>query len=324
MGKGTVFLPCTLLARSRPNYLEYEEKSYRGSIILLPAPGTGFRIVNYLPVEDYLRGVVPLEIGRRNLSEIEAVKAQAIAARTYTYRKIAERTGADYDVLPTVADQVYGGVGVEQPLCDMAVRLTDGLVMTWNGSPIFAYYHSTCGGMTANIEDVWSRAAQPYLRAVRDVDRHGKAYCASSRYFSWEQKWTPAQLSAIVARYGPATFSQIPPLRGTITDVDVKQCYDCGRVAQCRIESPEGTVTYGGDRVRFVLRRPGSGDPILYSARFSVAAANRKEIRLQGKGNGHGVGMCQMGAIGRAAQGQNYHEILQAYYPGIKIERLGE
>ncbi|MBD3315459.1 MAG: hypothetical protein GF344_06700, partial [Chitinivibrionales bacterium] len=103
-------LPCTLLARSPHNYFEFDDSSYRGSMILASTPGSNVALINLIEVEEYLRGVVPLEIGRRPREQIEAVKAQAVAARTYTYRRIMERRGRSFDLYATVADQVYGGV----------------------------------------------------------------------------------------------------------------------------------------------------------------------------------------------------------------------
>jgi stage II sporulation protein D len=314
-----MMLPCTLRACVRPNYFEYGEKNYRGSVILSADGDNSFSVINALDVEEYLRGVLPLELGKRTLKELEAVKAQAVAARTYTYRMMRDHAGQSFDMLPTVSDQVYGGVSVEQPLCDIALKSTRGMVLVYGDSLISAYYHSTCGGMTARADEVWRKAPQPYLRSIRDVDSRGKPYCSISPQCTWEEKWSGSQFSALLARYGRATFPETMQFTGMITGMAVTSRYACGRVAACRIESTTGSVVYGGDKIRFALRRFTEGNPILRSANFTVMNAGRKEVVIQGRGYGHGVGMCQMGAIGRARQGQKFDEILTAYYPGTRI-----
>lgn len=317
-----VALPCTLLAHSFHNYFELGDKSYRNSVILTPGAGVKFSVVNYCGVEQYLRGVVPLEIGKRPGGEIEAVKAQAVAARTYTYKRIAERRGEMYDVVATVADQVYGGTQIEDPISDGAIRATADIVMTYRDSLIYAYYHSTCGGTTANVEDVWDKPAAPYLRSRRDTDNGGKAYCAASRYFTWKVTWPAAAFSSILLRYGTAAFPAGPAIKGSVREIEVTERYACGRVAACRIRTSSGSVTYGGDRIRFAMRRDVPDRPILWSSRFEVVAGGPNRIELAGRGYGHGVGMCQMGAIGRARAGQSYEQILRAYYTGIGLSKV--
>ncbi len=189
-----ISLPCTLLAISNRNYFELGENSYRGSIIVAPEKNGFFSVINLCHVEEYLQGVVPLEIGKRSEKDIEAIKAQAIAARTYTYKRILERQKQPYDLLPTVADQVYGGANVEYPLSNRAIKATKGMVLIYGDSLIYAYYHSTCGGITANVEDVWEKQPAPYLRSRKDVDQDGKPYCSISKFFTWKESWRNSDL----------------------------------------------------------------------------------------------------------------------------------
>jgi SpoIID/LytB domain protein len=318
-GAFTVFLPCTLLAKSAHNYFELDEQSYRGSIILPPGNGISFSVINWCNVEEYLRGVVPLEIGKRSEEDLEALKAQAVAARTYTYKRIIERRQAPFDLLATIDDQVYGGVTAEYPLSDRAVTMTKNLVAVYGDSLIYAYYHSTCGGITANIADVWLKPPQPYLQSIRDTDGNGKAYCAISRYYTWRETWNTAVLSSIIKRFGTDVFPDQPQFQGTVTGITVLGTYPCGRVSVCRINSSAGEYKYGGDKIRFVLRRNSADYPILRSARFTVESADGRTVTITGKGYGHGVGMCQMGAVGRARAGQTFEQILKAYYKDILI-----
>ncbi|MBD3345569.1 MAG: SpoIID/LytB domain-containing protein [Chitinivibrionales bacterium] len=309
-----VSVPCTLLSENEYNFIELDDGSYRGSMIIISEKPKRFSLVNYIDVEEYLRGVVPLEIGPRKEKEIEAVKAQAVAARTYTYRKILERSNASFDLVTTVADQVYGGLNAENRHCDKAIRLTEDLVMVYGDSLIIAYYHSTCGGKTANVEDVWQRPPKPYLKSVSDYDKNGNAYCAISRYYTWIENWSTYRLSSIIARHGGSAGC-----KGTVKGMKIKWRHSCGRIADLNIRTTQGDCVHHGDKIRFVLRRDISGNPILRSCNFRIRSGNARSVKIEGKGYGHGVGMCQMGAIGRARAGQSFEEILKAYYTGVDM-----
>jgi len=141
------------------------ERVYRGEFVLAPAP-QGVQVVNVLHLEEYLRGVVPAEMGPRSFPELEALKAQAVAARTYTVAHLGGGGPAGYDICDTQSCQVYGGTGVEHPLSDEAVRATAGLIATFGGAPIDAMYHSTCGGHTEAAAEQFPRRAAAYLVGV--------------------------------------------------------------------------------------------------------------------------------------------------------------
>src|SRR5690606_24745040 len=121
-------------------------------------------------MENYLLGVVPFEIGRVGPDLVEASKAQAVAARTYAIRYLGRRDSLGFDVFATVEDQVYGGAEGEHEPVSVAVRETAGQILTYGREPIEAFYHSTCGGVTAAIEEVWDEPPRPYLRSVIDVN----------------------------------------------------------------------------------------------------------------------------------------------------------
>ena len=322
-GKWECALPCTLLSKNEFNIIDYDGSSFRGSMILVAAPRGSFTVVNYVGVEDYLRGVVPLEIGHRGPEEIEAVKAQAVASRTYTYKKILENRSMDFDLLPTISDQVYGGVLAENPVCNQAINTTADQVVVYHDSLIYAYYHSTCGGKTANIEDVWENK-QPlqYLRSIHDIDEKGAPFCGFSGSFSWEESWSDARLSSIVNRYSREVFSQ-KPTAGSIVSITIDSRFSCGRARECTIKTTSGSYRYGGDKIRFILRRDQNGNPVLRSALITDVSKKSGLIVMKGKGYGHGIGMCQFGAIGRARAGQSYEQILKAYYTGVEVKQIG-
>jgi stage II sporulation protein D len=318
-GKITVHLPCTLVSRNEYNVIDLNTDSYRGRMKLINDSRTTFAVVNELPVEEYLRGVVPLELGTVDKSCIEALKAQAIAARTYTYQKINDRISAPFDLYATVADQVYGGFKPEYHDADIAIRLTKGLILVYNDSIARAYYHSTCGGFTANIEDVWkNKPALEYLRSEIDKDSTGRAWCTDSKSFRWEERWSKDSFNRIV-------IASLNNIEGTqqyklpINRFDITGNYSCGRIRELVISGTNWKYTAIGDQVRFILRRSQSGNPILKSANFVITSNTAKEVKVSGVGYGHGVGMCQTGAIARAKAGQAFEQILRAYYRGIVI-----
>jgi stage II sporulation protein D len=299
--------------------LSLDSQSFSGSFICVAgAKRSTISLINALPVEEYLRGVVPLEIGRRSEKELEALKAQAVAARTYTYRKIMEHRDSTYDLMATVADQVYGGLSAGAEFCNRAIAATAGKVLIFDHAPILAYYHSTCGGSTANIEDVWKKKPVAYLEARSDRDADGNAYCSQSSYSSWTEEWKTETLAAILQKYGTSSV-----LKGTvkapIKQVKIVKRFADGRIALLRVTSAAGTAEYGGDAIRMAFRQAQSGHPILQSARFEIVKSNRHQVIVKGSGYGHGVGMCQMGAIGRAQAGQSFEDILDAYYKGAEL-----
>jgi stage II sporulation protein D len=148
-----------------PQPVRVGEKSVRGTLVLRPRPG-GVAVINVLSLEEYLRGVVPAEMGPRSFPAIEALKAQAVAARTYAVAHLGEYGALGYDICDSQLCQVYAGADAEHPLSDQAVRETAGEIATWGGAPIDAMYHSTCGGHTEDAAAVLPERAAPYLKGV--------------------------------------------------------------------------------------------------------------------------------------------------------------
>jgi stage II sporulation protein D len=315
-------LPCTLFVSSDAHPLKIGDNAYRGELIIVSEGKNVFSIINRLNVEEYLRGVVPLEIGNLRESEIEAVKAQAVAARAYTYKRMAANEARLFDVVSTVADQVYGGANAEAATSDMAILMTRDLIMGYEEEIVHAYYHSTCGGKTANIEDVWSGNPVPYLRSMDDLDRSGRAYCATSNSFTWTETWSSNQLAEIIRRYS-SEGNLTPPFRGGLRRIEVRERHVCGRVKVLSVTSSSGNEhTAGGDKIRWLLRRNTQARPILRSSSVKNISSSGGQITITGGGHGHGIGMCQVGAINRAKDGQNFEQILKAYYRGVFIRTV--
>ena len=298
-------------------------RPYRGTLALL-RDRTGVTVVNQVGLEAYLLGVISGEMGRRDPSEQEALRAQAVVSRTYALRNLGRWRSDGFDLQPTVADQVYGGIWAETPEARQAVEGSKGQILTWAGQPIDAFFFSTCGGRTADGTEVFRGADVPYLRSVSDVDGAGIAYCSISPRFRWREEWSGDALLAVLRKSLPAVLGVPASQVDAVRDVRVVTRTGSGRVGQLTIALAAADVQVDGPQVRQVLRN-GTGD-ILRSNTFdlSVSRSGRRVSRLvaEGSGNGHGVGFCQWGAVGRARAGQDYRQILGAYYPGTELQRL--
>jgi stage II sporulation protein D len=151
--------------------LQVNDRTYRGIVEVFGNARNTFTIVNELPLEDYLLGVVPNELSPVTFGQIEALKAQAVAARTYIVRNMGQSRAEGYDICDTDACQVYQGAGTEDPLTTRAVMETRGVVATYAGQPINALYSSTCGGRTESSENIFTEKV-PYLVSVMCVYKH--------------------------------------------------------------------------------------------------------------------------------------------------------
>jgi stage II sporulation protein D len=153
--------------------VRFNDKPYRGRLEVFTNPGGTLTVVNVVSLEDYVRGVVPNELSPGGYPALEALKAQAVAARTYAVKNRGNFASQGFDLLPTTRSQVYGGMATEHPLSTRAVEETRGIVATYMGEPINALYTSTCGGRTEDAENIFNEAA-PYLRG-RECAPEGRA-----------------------------------------------------------------------------------------------------------------------------------------------------
>lgn len=299
-------------------------RAYRGTLLLF-RDRTGLTLVNQVALEAYLRGVLSLEMGRRDPAEREALRAQAVVSRTYALRNLGRWRAQGFDLYATVADQVYGGVGGETPEAKEAVASTRGQILTYGGEPIDAFFFSTCGGRTAEGTEVFRGADRPYLRSVPDVSPDGVVYCSISPRFRWREEWSGEGLRSVLRRWLPAVLGVAPGRIQAVRDVRIEQLTPSGRVGRIRLVLGErDAVDVDGPLIRQVLRN-GAGD-LLRSTAFTLQVTRNggrlDRLVIEGSGNGHGVGFCQWGAVGRARAGQEYRQILQAYYPGAEVTAL--
>ena len=181
--------------------LSFAGRRWRGELTVSVDEAGRLLVIDRVPMDDYLKGVVPLEIGTRAMSDFAAAEAQAVAARSYAYMHLAG-PGRPYDMLATVSDQVYGGVTAETLLGNQAVENTSGLVLMYDGRVVNAPYHGNCGGFTAEPGDAWRSGPEPYLRRVSDqIPGSDRFYCDIAPRFRWERSWRSDSLATIVDRY---------------------------------------------------------------------------------------------------------------------------
>ena len=271
-------------------YVWIGDRWYRGRTRLV-RQGSGITAINYVDLEQYLYSVVGAEAVAS--WPIEALKAQAVAARSYALYKRSTASKSLYDVDTTIGTQVYKGLDSEYLTTHEAVNGTTGQIMTHGGQVILAAFHSSSGGHTENVEDIWT-SPLPYLRGVVDYDQQ-------SPVFQWTKVFSPEEIST---RLGEV---------GIIKTMIPEQITPQGRVVTMKVISDRGTTTVTGAKLRKVLD--------LRSTLFRVNT-DGNSIQVYGRGFGHGLGLSQWGAYYLAKQGIKYQQILSHYYQKAILSRI--
>jgi stage II sporulation protein D len=285
------------LVASAPVRVAVNGKGYR-ALIEVSALEKGLLVVNELPLEEYLIGLINCEIS--SAWPMEAVKSQAVIARSYAvYQKLARR-GAPYQLESSVMDQVYEGCDVEDSRAARGVQETAGEVLVYDDKVIQAFYHSNCAGHTESSKNVWGLSI-PYLRGVPCQ------YCRDSNPIKWEQIIPLKKVEAALKLAGY-------PVSG-LKELRVQGRNESGRVQDLEVSCARGRVSVPGIAFRKAL-----GYGVVKSTNFEIRTAG-SDLLVAGAGSGHGVGLCQWGAKERAADGFDYREILTYYYPGVKFAK---
>jgi len=319
----TDLVKVTMYAKDPDDHLTINGKPYPGSLIFHISQDNGEPlVVNHANLDEYLVGVLPPELGKRTADEFEAVKAQAVAARTYALSHLGQYKRAEYDLRADHHDQVYIGLQHPYDWVKKAVNETIGEVLRFNGNLIEAYYHSTCGGRTDDIASVWGKDPVPYLVSADD-----DTFCRWSRYANWSEEWDSALLKRNLRTYletvDIAPFREFKDILTIRTEGRTKG----GRIVEMLITTDRGDWRIPTDQIRWALGRPSTDGPILESANCELLPKYSTDgtlvhLTAVGTGYGHGVGMCQCGMIGRARAGQTYRQILTHYYSGATIEKI--
>lgn len=281
------------------------------------------KLINFVDMETYIKGVVPHEIGTRTLAELEAVKAQAVAARTYALKHLNLYTRPLYDLVSTVYDQIYKGIQHRYAVSDSAVKETYGKIITYKGMPVEAKYSSTCGGRTSDARDNWGQETISYLRSIRDGPNvslsKDNAFCSISPLFTWKRKYLKEEFYKMLKRnLSGEHCDSVNKEIGNITMLRIERNPRSKRVTKLTVETETGEFIFYGLDIRKALK---DGDKILWSNYFYIET-NKDTTIIQGKGAGHGCGMCQWGAIGMARKGFHYDEILKHYYRGTSVKKI--
>ncbi|MBB6099185.1 stage II sporulation protein D [Deinobacterium chartae] len=273
-------------------YMTVGSARYRGGMALRAENGR-LQVINVVDIEDYLRSVVPAEMPPS--WPLEALKAQAIIARTYAVARISPQ--AAYDLCATEKCQVYSGVSRENPNSDRAVADTRGQLVAWQGQAAQTYFSSDSGGYTASSAEVWG-GARPYLVSKPDPASQGP-------HSRWTLSVPLERVAQIAAGYGARV--------GTLRAVTVARYSESGRPQEIRLEGSAGSARIAGGEAGGFVRSLGAR-----STRVTLAVEG-DSLTVTGSGSGHGVGLSQYGANGLAALGWNYAQILGFYYPGAHL-----
>ena len=298
---------------------------YSGRILARSGESGGIDLINLVPLESYLEGVVPHEIGEPGPDAYAAVEAQAVAARTYALSRMGLNRAKPYDVEAGVADQVYRGNERKSRLATAAVNDTRARVLSYRGKLCDAYYSATCGGHTNDIRVVWpDRPDAPFLHGSMDRAAGGAtSFCAEARNFRWAYSFSGRALGEMLRQTLPPLLNVKAESVGRLEDLRIINRTRSGRVGRLEIRTSTGTFNVDGDRIRRAIMLDVAKGRILPSTMFDLEKRMNggalASVDIVGGGNGHGVGMCQNGAIGMARRGYAYEMILQHYYPGSEL-----
>jgi len=326
-------------------------KPYRDGLMFAYNGSGLFNVINSISMQAYLYGVLPKEMSKD--WPIEALKAQAIAARNYAMLSMHKHQNNGFDICPKVHCQVYGGYSYEGPISNLAVDETKGQLLYYGTELVQTFYHSSSGGQTENSENIWSTPI-PYLKGVSDP------FSANSPNSNWQVSMSKSTIKNALDAYGKSV--------GTVNSVDIIEKSVNGRVLKLKITGSQGSVVLTKEETRKVfgystvksmwfsfsnttgyrlmtsrgtLATEGSrlsvfngqdassldvSDLSVYNGK-SFGTLEKKEvvqtgnqITFYGHGYGHGLGMSQWGAKAMADQGYTYEQILTHYYKDTRVQ----
>ena len=316
-----------------------EDRVYEGEIEISINGNIKFDVIIALPLEKYLCGVVPYEIGSD--APLEALKSQVIAARSETMEAlISEKYKEDnYDICADVECQVFAGNNKRTELTDKAVEDTRGLCLFYVDKVIGAYYASNCGGMSENVEDVWPERSSPepywnshfdsdselnfnpkenpkeWIEGNPDVfcnpDYHPELPDWGKKNFRWQVEMTNDELSK--------NLNEIKNI-GNLIAIEIMERGNSGRITKAKFIGDVDSLLLNSELdIRKIKKPPFRSSCFIVEKQ--IEEQNKQAFIFKGAGWGHGVGMCQSGAVARAYSGQNFIEILNHYFPKTEIKK---
>lgn len=315
--------------------------TYGGWLKLQPNAYGNYTLVNHVPLETYLRGVVPHEIGPN--APPNAAKAQTIIARTYALRNRRRFAADNYELCATTHCQVYYGLSEVSAKADAAINETKGKVLTYDNQLVDALYSSTTGGVTAKFSDVWNGDERPYLQAVIDAAKPIWDLSSQSldnetafrqfinlkdgfnetgrQYLRWRYPATLMELNADLREYLEKRRHPLADFT-TIYDVKITRRSPSGRVLMMEVLTDKGVVELPKNEARSAFSAPRS--TLFYLEPTYDASQHLTNVVFVGGGFGHGVGMSQYGSYKLSQLGWSAEKILSFYYPGTQIRQLND
>lgn len=299
--------------------ITFDNKKYLGVIRVVRA-GEKIFLINELRIENYLRGVLPLEMGiQYQANHLEALKAFSITARTFALMRISEKK-TNFDVYADTRDQLYGGVFTENTLEKNAIDETKGEILGFSDTLAKIFYHANCGGSTENVENVFNPKAIPYLVSNNDGNN---IFCSRAKNFSWKETFTADEILEVISKKFNTNNKEL-----TISDVKIDSRTSSGRAgALTFILSNDSSYKFEGREIRNHFRQKQNNGilrSLLFDIQLERTEGSISKMIINGKGSGHGVGLCQWGCIFRSEAGQSYKQIIEHYFPGTKIHKIYE
>lgn len=279
-------------------YITINKRKYEGNILILPAKGRTIDVVENIDLEKYLYGVLPYEMSAS--WKLEALKAQAVAARTYTLETIKHRKKKNFELYADTRDQVYGSSVNPVSKVKRAVDETKGEILTYQGKTFYTYYHGNCGGQSSNPP--WMKDAPKVLQGTKcRYDKHSKNY-------QWSRTFNNSEINKALKNLD---------IKGRIKSLTINDKDKSGRTTLLKIQTTNTTKYISCNSFRIAI-----GASKLKSCKFSGVSKISNGYMFVGKGYGHGAGLCQDGAHGMAKDGIDYKKIVLHYYPGSKITKI--
>ncbi len=273
------------------------KRRFRGAMNIVRGPDQKLSVVNVIGLEEYIKGVLYHEVSHR--WPMEALKAQAVAARSYALYRMQTSADKNFDVTNDIYSQVYGGKTSERYRTNLAVERTRHEVLIYQGKILPAYFHATCAGHTEDASELWKEDLPP-LKGV------SCPYCIHSPHYNWKHNFRSQDIQDKLNANG---FNI-----GLIKEITIIERNKSGRIRQLLITDRDGkNTTISGKDFRNTI-----GPNFIRSNNYEIVMQGYY-FDLIGLGWGHGVGLCQWGADEMARRHYSYVEILRFYYPGAKI-----
>jgi len=296
LSKQKLISPIELIIPDGKNFIKINSTKYKGKIKIISYEDFKLSIIEEIPIERYLYGVLSPEMGPD--WPLEALKAQAVASRTYAVKLINPKK--DYDIGNTILHQVYTGFEKINPSIIEAVNSTKGEILTYNKKIITTFFHACCGGHTTTPSSAWDEEIIKPLKGISDP------YCKTSKHYSWDIFIKNSDLLSFIQKMGSTALK--------IKSVRIYSKDKSGRAVRLAFTTDKGNF-----RAEVKEMRKFFGSYEFKSTFITQIKQVENGYIFYGKGWGHGVGMCQEGAKQMAYHGKKYTQILKFYYPGTKI-----